>query len=81
MLLAMFRSPCDEQVIRSVPASARCPRTVGRWVLAATILGSSMAFVDGTVVNVALPVLQSDLGASVALVQGVVEIYALLLAA
>ena len=36
----------------------------GPWVLAATILGSSMAFIDGTVVNVALPALQADLGAT-----------------
>jgi EmrB/QacA subfamily drug resistance transporter len=49
-------------------------------ILAATILGSSMAFIDGTVVNVALPALQSALGASLAEVQWVVESYALLLA-
>ena len=55
--------------------------TAGRWVLAATILGSSMAFIDGTVVNVALPTLQRDLGASAAAVQWVVEAYALFLAA
>src|SRR3954471_14611417 len=55
--------------------------TKGHWILAATILGSSMAFIDGTVVNVALPVLQSALGATVAQVQWVVESYALLLAA
>src|SRR6195256_1453340 len=53
----------------------------GRWVLAATILGSSMAFIDGTVVNVALPTLQADLNASLADVQWVIEAYSLLLAA
>lgn len=53
----------------------------GRIVLAATILGSSMAFIDGTVVNVALPALQNALHASIADVQWVVESYALLLAA
>jgi EmrB/QacA subfamily drug resistance transporter len=53
----------------------------GRIVLAATILGSSMAFIDGTVVNVALPALQSGLHASIADVQWVVEAYALMLAA
>lgn len=52
----------------------------GSWVLAATILGSSMAFIDGTVVNVALPALQSSLHATVRDVQWVVESYALLLA-
>jgi EmrB/QacA subfamily drug resistance transporter len=53
----------------------------GRWILAATILGSSMAFIDGTVVNVALPALQSALHATLADVQWVVESYALFLAA
>ena len=55
--------------------------TNGRIVLAATILGSSMAFIDGTVVNVALPALQNALHASIADVQWVVASYALLLAA
>jgi EmrB/QacA subfamily drug resistance transporter len=52
-----------------------------RWVLAAAILGSSLAFIDGTVVNVALPALQSDLHATLRQVQWVVEAYALSLAA
>jgi EmrB/QacA subfamily drug resistance transporter len=52
-----------------------------RWVLAATILGSSMAFIDGTVVNVALPALQNELHVAVADVQWVVEAYLLLLSA
>jgi EmrB/QacA subfamily drug resistance transporter len=50
-------------------------------VLAATILGSSMAFLDGTVVNVALPAIQSSLSATAAGAQWIVEAYALLLAA
>jgi EmrB/QacA subfamily drug resistance transporter len=50
-------------------------------VLAVTILGSSMAFIDGTVVNVALPALQNAFHASIADVQWVVESYALMLAA
>ena len=53
----------------------------GRWLLAATILGSSMAFIDGTVVNVALPAIQQGLNATLRDVQWVVESYALLLAA
>jgi EmrB/QacA subfamily drug resistance transporter len=52
----------------------------GGWILTATILGSSLAFIDGTVVNVALPALQSALHATVSDVQWVVESYALLLA-
>lgn len=50
-------------------------------MLAATILGSSMAFIDGSVVNVALPALQVDLGATAVDAQWIVESYALLLAA
>jgi len=56
-------------------------RVSGRVVLAATILGSSMAFIDGTAVNVALPALQNAFHASITDVQWVVEAYALLLAA
>lgn len=53
----------------------------GAWVLTATILGSSMAFIDGTAVNVALPALQRDLNAGVSELQWFVESYMLLLAA
>jgi EmrB/QacA subfamily drug resistance transporter len=49
-------------------------------VLAATILGSSMAFLDGTVVNLALPALQRTYGVDISVVQWVVEAYALTLA-
>jgi EmrB/QacA subfamily drug resistance transporter len=50
-----------------------------RWTLAATILGSSLTFVDATVVNVALPALQADLQATITDVQWVIEAYALFL--
>ncbi|HLK06523.1 MAG TPA: MFS transporter [Candidatus Angelobacter sp.] len=53
----------------------------GGWVLVAAILGSSLAFIDGTVVNVALPSIQHGLNATVSGAQWVVESYALLLAA
>jgi EmrB/QacA subfamily drug resistance transporter len=62
-------------------AAAPCPKASQPWILAATILGSSMAFIDGTVVNVALPALQQNLNATVVDVQWVVEAYALFLAA
>ena len=85
----ILKPPCDEGVIQCTPfaAPAREPlakdrkRSIGTWVLVATILGSSMAFIDGTVVNVALPVLQTDLNATAAEVQWVVEAYSLFLAA
>src|SRR5471032_1998261 len=52
-----------------------------RWTLVATILASSMTFIDGTVVNVALPALQADFHASISDVQWVIEAYALFLGA
>jgi EmrB/QacA subfamily drug resistance transporter len=52
-----------------------------QWTLVATIIGSSMTFIDGTVVNVALPALQADLHATITQVQWVVEAYALFLGA
>jgi EmrB/QacA subfamily drug resistance transporter len=74
------KSPCDEAVILARPCEPSAT-TNGVWIIAATILGSSMAFIDGTVVNVALPALQSGLHATLADVQWVVESYALFLAA
>src|SRR5438067_6923973 len=78
---ALFREPCDENVIRSRAATAPCSKSSGRWVLAVTILASSMAFIDGTVVNVALPALQSSLNATAVDLQWVIEAYSLLLSA
>src|SRR5256886_17434829 len=89
----IVRPPCDEAVIQAAPepvtnevkqpaqATLSAPTNrVGVWVLVATILGSSMAFIDGTVVNVALPVLQTELHATATDVQWVVEAYSLFLA-
>src|SRR4029077_19394187 len=78
---AIFRDPCDENVIRAGAAGSPCAKTRRRWILAATILASSMAFIDGTVVNVALPALQAKLNATAVDVQWVVEAYSLLLSA
>jgi EmrB/QacA subfamily drug resistance transporter len=58
-----------------------CRPEVRRWVLANSILASGMVFIDGTVVNVALPALQQAFDAGVAQAQWVVEAYALLLTA
>ena len=76
-----MKPPCDEAVIRSANEDAPCTAQAGRWILAATILGSSMAFIDSTVVNVALPALQVNLHATVVGMQWVVESYGLLLGA
>src|SRR5437879_4026668 len=77
----VLQDACDENIIRSGPAAAPCSKTRGRWILAATILASSMAFIDGTVVNVALPALQTNLNATATDVQWVIESYALFLSA
>jgi EmrB/QacA subfamily drug resistance transporter len=86
----ILKPPCDEAVIQAAPEPAthalkQTTRATlshtGGWVLVATILGSSMAFIDGTVVNVALPVLQTELNATATDVQWVVEAYSLFLAA
>jgi EmrB/QacA subfamily drug resistance transporter len=73
--------PCDIGVIRSRKADAPCAPSAGPWVLAATIIGSAMAFIDGTVTNVALPQIQERLGATATDAQWIVESYALFLAA
>jgi EmrB/QacA subfamily drug resistance transporter len=73
--------PSDAGVIRASTCDSPCAPSAAPWVLAATILASSMAFIDGTVVNVALPELQRELNASLVDVQWVIEAYALFLAA
>ncbi|MEO8663251.1 MAG: MFS transporter [Bryobacteraceae bacterium] len=75
------KPPCDDAVILSGKPAASTAPVAAPWILAATILGSSMAFIDGTVVNVALPALQASLHATIADVQWIVEAYALFLAA
>ena len=54
--------------------------TAGRWILAISVLGSGMAFLDGTVVNVALPKIGEDLHASTASLQWILNGYLLTLA-
>jgi EmrB/QacA subfamily drug resistance transporter len=73
--------PCDEGAVLSGAQFAPCPAAAQRWTLVAAVLGSSMAFLDGTVVNVALPAIQRDLQATASQAQWVIEAYALFLAA
>jgi EmrB/QacA subfamily drug resistance transporter len=82
-MVAIFKAPCDELVIaHAVPTRpVPCPKDVSRAVLIATILASSMVFIDSSAVNVALPTIQRELDASAAQAQWVVESYALFLAA
>ena len=67
-----MKPPCDEAVVRTGSQAVPCRADSAPWILVATILGSSMAFIDSTVVNVALPALQSNLHATVVDVQWVV---------
>ncbi len=65
----------------TVAKSKQDQLNTGRWVLAAAILASSMAFIDSTALNVALPVLQKDLQASGGQLLWIVNAYLLMLAA
>jgi EmrB/QacA subfamily drug resistance transporter len=76
-----MKPPCDEAAIRSANAEVSSVEQGAPWVLVATILASGMAFIDSTVVNIALPALQASLHASVVGVQWVVESYGLFLGA
>ena len=76
-----IKAPCDEAAIRAGTAETPCSKAAASWVLAATILGSSMTFIDGTVVNVALPVIQREMSADIVGAQWVVESYSLMLSA
>ncbi len=64
---------------RAEGAALTLDARVARWTLVASILGSSMAFIDGSVVNVALPSIQQDLGGGLATQQWVVDAYLLTL--
>ncbi len=76
-----MKGPCDEAAIQSGSAVAPRAKNVEPWILAVAILGSSMAFIDSTIVNVALPALQKNLGGTVVDMQWVVEGYGLFLSA
>jgi len=76
-----MKTPGDQAAIECGFAVTPCPREAQPWVLLVAILGSSMAFIDSTVVNVALPALQASFGGSVIDLEWVVESYALFLSA
>jgi EmrB/QacA subfamily drug resistance transporter len=76
------RGPCDAGQVRGADAPA-APLSAARkrWVLAATVLGSSLTFIDGSALGVALPAVQNDLDAGPAAVQWVSNAYLLTLGA
>ena len=73
--------PSDAGVIRCTRGAAPCRPSSQPWVIAAASLGSGMAFLDSTVMNVALPAVQADLEVSARDVQWVFGAFALVLAA
>jgi EmrB/QacA subfamily drug resistance transporter len=73
--------PCAEGTIRSTRHIAGLALSEKTWTLIAGILGSSTAFIDESVVNVALPAIETQLSASVAVVQWVINAYTLCVAA
>ena len=81
-MVGFIRPPCEDGIIEATPAVAETlsPKRK-RLTLAATILGSSMAFIDGSVVNIALPAIQQALHADAASTQWIVNAYLLLLGA
>jgi hypothetical protein len=74
-------SPASIAVERAAPAPLRLAAPAGRWVVAAAVLGSGLASVDATVVNLALPALGRDLHADFAGLQWTINAYTLTLAA
>jgi EmrB/QacA subfamily drug resistance transporter len=74
-------APCDEATIRSIPPAANRLANEKPWVLLATILASSIAYIDESVVNIALPAIESNLATSVAVIQWLVNAYTLCLSA
>src|SRR6267142_2528501 len=81
-MLGVIRPPCDAGAIRATPAfPVALSQQRKRLTLVATVLGSSMALIDGSVVNIALPTIQQALHADAASTQWIVNAYLLLLGA
>src|SRR5712664_3301343 len=81
-MLGVTPPPCDAGIIRATPAvPAALSQRRKQLTLAATILGSSMALIDGMIVNIALPAIQQALHADAASTQWIVNAYLLLLGA
>src|SRR5262245_39118030 len=77
---AFHRPFCpDGRAALGLRFEAGCPEQNRPFLLVATIVASAMAFIDATVVTIALPPLQVDLDATFQAVQWVVNAYALFL--
>ncbi len=76
----LLKNQSSEPYLRASSGTDSYRKDLGPWILVATILGTSMAFIDGTAVNVALPVIQNELNATFSGVQWMIEAYALFIA-
>jgi EmrB/QacA subfamily drug resistance transporter len=74
-------APCDQAAIRSIVPAANCVASQKPWVLLATILASSITYIDVSVVNIALPAIENNLATSVTVIQWLVNAYTLCLSA
>lgn len=79
-MLSVLHPPSDEAVVRFAPETPGCASHAKRWVLGGTILGSSVVFVEGSVINVALPAIQEGLHTTVGEMQWIGSVFTLLLA-
>jgi EmrB/QacA subfamily drug resistance transporter len=73
--------PCEDAIIQSTSAAVPGPASAKPWVLIATILASSIANIDESVINVALPAIETDLATSIMTIQWLVNAYTLCLSA
>lgn len=80
-MTASAPAPCEEGAIRATALAGNCGPNAKTWVLAGTILASAIAYVDESVVNIALPAIEKNLSASVAVIQWLINAYTLCLAA
>ena len=69
--------PCEEAAIQSIRVVRDCAASAKPWVLLATILASSIAYIDEFIVNVALPAIETDLATSAIVVQWLINAYTL----
>ena len=74
-----IKEATEKSVIDTLSKVTFLSKSEGKWVLIVTILGSGMAFIDSTAMNVVLPVLQLELNATIPQVQWIIEAYALFL--
>src|SRR5262245_5078802 len=80
-MLSIASPPSDAGVIGGAPDTPGCASYARRWVLSATVLGSSIASIEASVINVSLPAIQRALDASVGEMQWIASVYTLFVAA